>query len=86
MPDPIDIQSELDEWLASNEAAQKYVEKLYYLEDGEVAPDDVTHTLELQSMTSDERSLEVGAVVKPQFAAFLDALLAMIATNPGGSL
>lgn len=81
MAEPIDIQQKLDDWLASNPQAQKYVSKLYYVEDGALPPEDVTHTVELQSMTSDDRTLTVGAVVKPEFAVFLDAILAMVATN-----
>jgi hypothetical protein len=78
----MDIQQRLDEWLASNPAAQKYVTQLYYVPEGEVPPADATHILRLTSMQSPERALRVAVVVKPGFAAFLDALLAMIATQP----
>ena len=78
----MDIQQRLDDWLASNPEAQKYVDKLYYVPEGEAAPDDATHRLRLTSMHSAERGLTIALVVKPQFAVFLDALLAMIATQP----
>ena len=54
----------------------------YYVPEGEVPPADATHILRLTSMQSPERALRVAVVVKPGFAAFLDALLAMIATQP----
>jgi hypothetical protein len=78
----MDIQQRLDDWLASNPEAQKYVEKLYYVPEGEVPPADATHRMRLTSMQSAERALTIAAVVKPEFAVFLDALLAMIATQP----
>jgi hypothetical protein len=79
---PIDIQQALDQWLADNPDAQKYVSKIWYVQEGTPVPTDCTHTLRLQSTVSDERALTVGVVGVPPFPAFLDALLAMIATQP----
>ena len=78
----MDIQQRLDDWLASNPEAQKCVTKLYYVPEGEAPPADATHTLRLGSVQSAERHLTIALVVKPEFAVFLDALLAMIATQP----
>ena len=52
---PIDVQAQLDAWLEGNEAAQKYVSKLWYLPEGEPAPPDVTHTIRLASIVAAER-------------------------------
>jgi hypothetical protein len=79
---PVDIQKTLDDWLAGNPAAQKYVSKLWYVPDGQPVPADVTHTIRLASQLSPERALTIGLVVLPEFALVLDALLAMIATQP----
>lgn len=84
--DAVNIQEELDKWLAENPQAQKYVSKLWHLIPGQPVPADVTHKIALQSETSAERALAIGCVVVPEFAMFLDMLLAMIATNPGGSI
>ena len=82
---PIDIQAKLDEWLAANPDAQKYVSKLYYLPGlpgTTPLPADVTHTIRLGSAISIERALLIGLVVLPQYAVVLDALLAMLVTQP----
>lgn len=79
---PIDIQQRLDDWLEEEPEAQKYLDKIYYVPFGMPVPYDATHTLQLQSVASDERSLTVALVVKPQFAVFLDMLLSMLATQP----
>lgn len=82
MATPVDIQAELDKWLASNPEAQKYIEKLYYVPDGAEVPAGVTHLLELRSQTSPERALLVGIDATPEAAAFADAMLALVATQP----
>ena len=79
----IDIQDKLDEWLAGNTEAQKYVDKVYYLPELEAVPDDVTHIIRLASVQSAERQFRIGFVCKQQFAVFLDAILALIATQGG---
>lgn len=79
---PIDIQAQLDHWLASNPAAQKYVTKLWYVPAGLEPPPDVTHMIELRSQLSAERSISIGLVVVPEFAIILDGLLGLIATQP----
>jgi hypothetical protein len=82
MAETVDVQAKLDEWLESNPAAQKYVSKLWYIPTGNPPPPEVSHTLVLRSTTSAERALTIGLVVKPEFAAMLDAILAMLATQP----
>lgn len=79
---PVDIQARLDQWLDENTAAQKYVEKLWYIPEGEAPPPEVTHVIKLSSVASAERQLKIGLVVKPGFAQMLDALLAMLGTRP----
>jgi len=79
----VDIQAQLDAWLAESPDAQKYVTKLWYVPGGTLPPADVTHTIRLASIMSAERHLTIGLVVKPQYAALLDVLLAMVATQPG---
>lgn len=78
----MDIQTQLDEWLANNPDAQKYITALYYVPDGGTIPATATHVLRLNSATSLDRALTVALDVKPEFAVMLDALLAMIATAP----
>jgi len=78
----MDIQKQLDQWLASNPTAQQFVTKLWYIREGQPVPADVTHTLRLQSTSSLERHLLIGLVVKPQYAALVDMLLAIIGTQP----
>jgi hypothetical protein len=79
----MDIQKFLDEKLAENPEAQKYVEKLWYIPHGEAPPPEVTHTIRLSSVQSPvQREITVGLVVKPPYAAALDALLATAATQP----
>lgn len=78
----MDIQQYLDKWLAENPEAQKYVSKLWYQPEGQNPNPATTHTFRIASVRSDQRALTVGLVVKPEFAAALDALLAMIATAP----
>jgi hypothetical protein len=78
----MDIQQKLDAWLEENPDAQQYITKLYYVPDGAQVPADATHSVRLSSRQSAERALLIAAVVVPEFAVFLDALLAMIATQP----
>jgi hypothetical protein len=80
--DPFDIQKKLDEWLAANPEAQKYVSKLYYVPEGTKAPKDATHSVVLASVGTPERHLMIAAVVVPEFATFLDMILALVATQP----
>lgn len=82
---PINIQAELDKWLAANPEAQKYVSKIWYVSEGDPLPPDVTHQVRLNSVISAERALTLGVVCTPQTAVFVDMLLAMIATNPTGA-
>lgn len=79
---PIDIQQLLDSFLESHPEAQQYVSKLWYLPEGTTPPLDVTHTIRLQSLTATDRAISIGLVVYPQYALMLDALLALIATQP----
>ena len=83
---PVDVQQKLDDWLASNPEAQKYVSKLYYVPEGQPAPADVTHVNVLSSTVSAERHLTIGIVAKPPYGAFLDMLLGMLATQPPPAL
>lgn len=78
----MDIQKKLDEWLASNPEAQKYVNKLWFVPDGGEVPEDATHTFRVQSVQSEERKLVIAADVVPEYAVFLDMLLSMVATQP----
>lgn len=82
MPTPIDIQQLLDSFLESHPEAQQYVSKLWYLPEGSVPPPDVTHQLRLHSLTAADRAISIGLVVYPQYALMLDAILALIATQP----
>jgi hypothetical protein len=78
----MDIQKKLDEWLAANEDAQKYIARLYYLSgEGEV-PKDVTHTVQMESVTAPEREFTVGIAATQQGAILFETLLALLATNP----
>ncbi len=79
---PIDIQAQLDAWLEGNQAAQKYVSKLWYLRDDEPPPPDVTHTIRLASILAADRALVIGIAVVPPYAVMLDAILALVATQP----
>jgi hypothetical protein len=79
----VDIQKKLDDWLANNPSAQKYVSKLYYVRSGDDVPDDATQTVTVASAQADARALQIAAVCLPEFAAFLDMLLALVATQPG---
>jgi hypothetical protein len=79
---PIDIQQLLDSFLESNPEAQQYISKLWYLPADQPPPPDVTDTLRLQSQTAADRAMTIGLVLYPQYALMLDALLALIATQP----
>ena len=78
----MDIQEQLDQLLADNPDLQQYVTKLWYVRDGQVLPDDVTHTLVLRSVTAGERHVTVGAVCTPRGVALLELFLALAATQP----
>lgn len=82
MAEPLDVQQKLDDWLAEHPDVQKYVSKLWYIPEGSEAPPECTHKLRLSSLLSPERALTVGIVVVGEFAVFVDAILAMIATQP----
>ena len=82
MDTPVDIQAKLDQWLESNADAQKYVTKMYYIQEGHPIPEDVTHTFALTSAQSYERHLLIGLVTVPQYGTMLDAFLALLATQP----
>lgn len=77
----MDIQAQLDQWLASSPEAQQYITKAWYVPDGTAPPADVTQTLTIRSPHSPERHLMIGLVVKPQYAVMVDAILAMVATQ-----
>ena len=79
---PVDVQQELDAWLAEHPDAQKYVEKLWFIGPDNEAPEGVTHLLELRSATSPERALLIGVEAVPSFAVVLEALLALVSTQP----
>jgi hypothetical protein len=82
MTDALNIQEKLDDWLEGNEAAQKYILRLWYVPHGTPIPPSVTHVIGLASVKAPERQLVVGAVLKPEAAIGLDLLLAMLATLP----
>lgn len=77
----MDIQTKLDEWLANNPEAQKYVSKLYYVPEGQQAPPDATHKIRLNSQKAHERALNIALVAIPPYSAYLDMLLALVATQ-----
>jgi hypothetical protein len=79
---PVNIQQELDAWLAEHPDAQKYIEKLWYLDEDHEPALGVTHLLELRSATSPERALLIGVEAVPSFAVVLEALLALVSTQP----
>lgn len=76
-----DIQARLDQLLADNPQAQKYIAKLYYVPGGSKPPADTTHTLTLGSQLSVERHLMIGIVVKLPYSALVEALLALVGTQ-----
>jgi hypothetical protein len=79
----MDVQKWLDDKLAANAEAQKYVSKVWFIPVGQPTPDDVTHVLTLRSASSPFlRELTIGLVVKPEFVVALDAILAMVTTQP----
>ena len=77
----MDIQKMLDDWLEANPDYQKYVRELWYIKEGTVPPEGVTHILRLQSNSSAERHLSIGIVAVPQYAFFIEVFLAAIATQ-----
>jgi hypothetical protein len=78
----MDIQQRLDQWLADNPEAQKYVTKLYYVPAGTAAPADATHQVRVSSVQSVERALTIAMVVVPQYAVMLESILALVGTQP----
>jgi hypothetical protein len=78
-PDPIiDVQTTLDDWLASNPEAQKYVRKIYYVPDGAQIPRDVTHMNRLTSIDYPDLELRLGVVATLETAALANLILGMI--------
>ena len=80
--EPQDFQEWLDDWLAGNEAAQKYFEKLFYIARRRGAAPGCGSQARLQSLRSVERHLTVAAVTKPLFGVLFEAFLALAATQP----
>jgi hypothetical protein len=78
----MDIQKFLDEWLDGNAQVSQYVTAVYYLDEGETIPPDVTHVVSLASKASLDRTFRVGLAVIPRYAFMVDAMLALIATSP----
>jgi hypothetical protein len=79
MTDPIiDVQTTLDDWLASNPEAQKYVRKIYYVPDGAQIPRDVTHMNRLTSIDYPDLELRLGVVATLETAALANLILGMI--------
>ena len=78
----MDIQQKLDELLAQNTEAQKYIEKLWYIPPGESMPPEVTQTIKLSSASAPmQREITVGMVVKAPYSMALEAVLATAATQ-----
>jgi len=77
--DPIvDVQQTLDEWLANNPEAQKYVTKIYYVPEGAAIPRAVTHLNRLTSVDHPDLDLRLGVVATARTAAIADVILAIL--------
>ena len=74
----IDVQTTLDDWLASNPEAETYVTKIYYVPDGAEIPRDVTHMTRVTSISHPDLELRLGVVATPQTAAIANVLLGII--------
>lgn len=77
----MDIQAELDKWLAANPEAQKYISKIYFVPSGTNVPADSTHAIQLYSTASPARTITLGLVLTPQAKVFVDMILSMAATQ-----
>jgi hypothetical protein len=79
MSDPmIDVQTTLDDWLASDPDAQQYVSKIYYVPEGAEIPRDVTHMNRLTSVTHPDLELRLGVVATVKTAALSNLILGLI--------
>jgi hypothetical protein len=78
----MDIQQKLDEILADNPDLQKYIAAWYYVPDGATPPRDVSHLIRVTSTTTAARHASIGIVATPAAGAILEAILALIATQP----
>ncbi len=79
MTDPIiDVQTTLDDWLASNPEAQKYVRKIYYVPDGAQIPRDVTHMNRLTSIDYPDLELRLGVVATLATATLANLILGIL--------
>jgi len=77
--DPIvDVQKTLDEWLANNPEAQKYVTKIYYLPDGAEIPRAVSHLNRLTSVDHPDLDLRLGVVATLATQAVANVILGIL--------
>jgi hypothetical protein len=80
------VQEWLDQLLEENSDWQQYIEKLTYLPEGSAVPDGTTQILAITSAKTTERQLVVACELVPQYAAYMEALLALIATSPDAEI
>jgi hypothetical protein len=74
----IDVQGTLDEWLADNPEAQKYVLKIYYVPAGADIPLATTHMVRTTSVDAPDLELRLGVVATPNTTAIANVILGLI--------
>jgi hypothetical protein len=74
----IDVQETLDQWLAGNAEAQKYLHKIYYVPEGANIPGPVTHMNRLTSIAHPDLELRLGVVATEETAAAANVILGLI--------
>lgn len=74
----IDVQETLDNWLANNPEAQKYVHKIFYVPEGANIPGAVTHMNRLTSIAHPDLELRLGVVATEETAAAANVILGLI--------
>lgn len=74
----IDVQGTLDEWLADNPEAQKYVMKVYYVPAGADIPRATTHMVRTTSVDAPDLELRLGVVATPNTTAIANVILGLI--------
>jgi hypothetical protein len=82
MPGPIpsrsEIQQKLDDWLASEPEAQKYVTKIWYLPDDMATPPLVSHLVRLSAQSDEDLDLRLGVQATVETAKMVNALLGLL--------
>ena len=79
MPDPImDVQETLDNWLAGNAEAQKYIKKIFYVPEGDAVPPAVTQMVRVTSIHHPDLELRLGVVATTETAVITNVLMGLI--------